>query len=87
MPLSVEDMTTQNNFSSNNRIKRSLIAENSDYTVREIVQKLFNVHKGENHFTVFIFGLDLKYILLFSWYKSLLFQRRKTQLIMMKIYC
>lgn len=56
MPLSVEDVTTQNNFSSNNRIKRSLSMKNSDYTVREIVQQLFNVQKGENYFTILIFG-------------------------------
>lgn len=56
MPLSVEDVTTQNNFSSNNRIKRSLPMKNSDYTVREIVEHLFNVQKGENYFIVFIFG-------------------------------
>lgn len=45
MPLSIEEMASHN-FSSNNRIKRSLSAQNGDYSLRDIVQQLLNVKKG-----------------------------------------
>ncbi|CAI6344681.1 unnamed protein product [Macrosiphum euphorbiae] len=45
MPLSVEEVTSHNNFSSNNRIKRSLSVQDSDYTVDQIIQYFFNINR------------------------------------------
>lgn len=49
MPLSVEVTMSHNNFTSNNRIKRSPhgYSDNNinNYTVREIIQRLFNANK------------------------------------------
>lgn len=42
MPLSVEEVTSHNNFSSNNRIKRSLPVQDSDYTMEHIIQYFLN---------------------------------------------
>ncbi|VVC24170.1 Metallopeptidase, catalytic domain,Thrombospondin type-1 (TSP1) repeat,Peptidase M12B [Cinara cedri] len=49
MPLSVEDAVSHNNFSSNNRIKRSLHNysddNNNNYTLQEVIRQLFNANK------------------------------------------
>lgn len=45
MPLSIEEVTSHNNFSSNNRIKRSLSVQDSDYTVEQIIQYFYNINR------------------------------------------
>ncbi|XP_025201614.1 A disintegrin and metalloproteinase with thrombospondin motifs adt-1-like [Melanaphis sacchari] len=45
MPLSVDEITSHNNFSSNNRIKRSLSTQDSDYTVQQIIQSFFDMNR------------------------------------------
>lgn len=46
MPLSLDELTSHNNFSSN-RIKRSLSTENSDYTLEQIIQNFFNINRDK----------------------------------------
>ncbi|XP_015368715.1 PREDICTED: A disintegrin and metalloproteinase with thrombospondin motifs 16-like [Diuraphis noxia] len=62
MPLSVEEVTSHNNFSSNNRIKRSPSVQDSDYTVERIIQHFFNINKDKKKSTIDrdIISLDLE---------------------------
>jgi hypothetical protein len=60
MPLSVEEVISHNNFSSNNRIKRSTQMQKNDYSVQDIIKQLFNIKRGKLKRTVSGF-LDKKY--------------------------
>lgn len=47
MPLSVEDMVSHHNFSSNNRIKRSLSIQDDSYTAKEVIKQFIDTYKGK----------------------------------------
>lgn len=51
MPLSVEEVAPHGNFSSNNRIKRSLVPPNSDDALKNIIEQFFNSKKGKFYFS------------------------------------
>lgn len=47
MPLSVEDMVSHHNFSSNNRIKRSLSIQDDNHTAEEVIKQFIDTYKGK----------------------------------------
>lgn len=54
MPLSVEDMVSHHNFSSNNRIKRSLSIQDDNYTVEEVIRQFIDRYKGKYLYTFIV---------------------------------